>query len=72
MKLFEALYGRKCRYLICWYETEEHMEFKPNYVKEKQNMIDVAQSRQKSNADQLHIEREPKVVEMTHLRVSPT
>ncbi|KAK1615471.1 hypothetical protein QYE76_020988 [Lolium multiflorum] len=59
MAPFEALYGRKCRSPICWHEAGSSKEFNPDYVKEKQQIIDIirdrlkiAQSRQKSYADQ--------------------
>jgi hypothetical protein len=32
MAPFEALYGRKCRSLICWYEPGDSKEFHPDYV----------------------------------------
>jgi hypothetical protein len=58
MAPFEALYGRKCRSPICWYETGASKEFHLDYVKERQHAIDIirdrlkiAQSRQKSYAD---------------------
>jgi hypothetical protein len=38
---FEALYGRKCRSPICWYETGASKAFNPDYVKEKQHVIDI-------------------------------
>ena len=75
---FEVLYGRKCRSLICWYETGGNTEFEPDYVKEKQNIIDIirdrlriAQSRQKSYADQKRRTWEPKVGDLVYLKVSP-
>ncbi|KAK1643793.1 hypothetical protein QYE76_061598 [Lolium multiflorum] len=40
MAPFEALYGRKCRSPICWYEAGSSKEFDPDYVKEKQQIID--------------------------------
>ena len=56
MAPFEALYGRKCRSPICWFEVEESKEFAPEYIKEQQQQIidiirdrlKIAQSRQKS------------------------
>jgi hypothetical protein len=44
---FEALYGRKCRSPICWYETRASKEFHPDYVKEKQHVIDIIRVRLK-------------------------
>jgi hypothetical protein len=78
MAPFEALYGRKCRSPICWYETGASKEFHPNYVKERQDAIDIirdrlkiAQSRQKSYADLKSRTCEPQVGDMVYLRVSP-
>ena len=57
MAPYEALYGRKCRSPICWYEVGENKEFEPDYIQEQQKVIDIirdrlkiAQSRQKSYA----------------------
>jgi transposase InsO family protein len=59
MALYEALYGRKCRSPICWYEVRGNKELAPDYINEKQEVIDIigdrlkiAQSGQKSYADQ--------------------
>ncbi|KAK1694992.1 hypothetical protein QYE76_011689 [Lolium multiflorum] len=78
MAPFEALYGRKCRSPICWYEAGSSKEFNPDYVKEKQHIIDIirdrlkiAQSRQKSYADQKRRTWEPQVGDMVYLKVSP-
>jgi hypothetical protein len=78
MAPFEALYGRKCRSPICWYEPGASKEFHPDYVKEKQHAIDVirdrlkiAQSRQKCYADSKRRIWEPQVGDMVYLRVSP-
>ena len=79
MAPFEVLYGRKCKSPLCWYELGENKEFEPDYIKEKQNVIDIirerlkiAQSRQKSYADLKRRTWEPKVGDMVYLRVSPT
>jgi hypothetical protein len=78
MAPFEALYGRKCRSPICWYETGAGKEFHPDYVKERQHAVDIirdrlkiAQSRQKSYADAKRRTWEPQVGDMVYLRVSP-
>ncbi|KAK1662832.1 hypothetical protein QYE76_050991 [Lolium multiflorum] len=78
MAPFEALYGRKCRSPICWYVAGSSKEFNPDYVKEKQQIIDIirdrlkiAQSRQKSYADQKRRTWEPQVGDMVYLKVSP-
>jgi hypothetical protein len=44
---FEALCGRKCRSPICWYEPGASKEFHPDYVKEKQHVIDIIRDRLK-------------------------
>jgi hypothetical protein len=56
---FEVLYGRKCRSPICWFEPGGNQEFETDFIKKKQGIIDIirdhlkiAQSRQKSYADQ--------------------
>jgi hypothetical protein len=58
MALFEALYGRRCRTLLNWLEPGERWFFGVDLVKETeekvrqiQNSINVAQSRQKSYTD---------------------
>jgi hypothetical protein len=47
MAPFEALYGRKGRSPICWYEVGASKEFNPDYVKEKQRVIDIIQDQLK-------------------------
>jgi hypothetical protein len=78
MAPYEALYGRKCRSPVCWFETGENKEFAPDYIKERQGVIEVirdrlkiAQSRQKSYADQKRRLWEPKVGDVVYLKVSP-
>jgi hypothetical protein len=75
---FEALYGRKCRSPICWYEVGGDKEFEPDYIKDQQAIIaiirdrlKIAQSRQKSYADLKRRTWEPQVGDMVYLRVSP-
>ncbi|KAK1643105.1 hypothetical protein QYE76_060910 [Lolium multiflorum] len=75
MAPYEALYGRKCRSPICWFETGENKEFTPDYIKERQEVIEVirdrlkiAQSRQKSYADLKRRDWEPKVGDMVYLK----
>ncbi|MCI67628.1 hypothetical protein A2U01_0088887, partial [Trifolium medium] len=58
MAPFEALYGRKCRTPLCWFESRENVMLGPEIVQqttEKIKMIRVkmraSQSRQKSYAD---------------------
>jgi transposase InsO family protein len=58
MDPFEALYGRKCRTPLNWYETGESQVFRPDIIKEAEeqvqlirNRLKAAQSRQKGYAD---------------------
>jgi hypothetical protein len=74
---FEVLYVRKCRSPICWFELGGNQEFETDFIKEKQGIIDIirdrlkiAQSRQKSYADQKRQTWEPKVGDMVYLKVS--
>jgi hypothetical protein len=78
MAPYEALYGRKCRSPICWYEMWENKELAPEYIKEKQEIIDairdhlkIYQSRQKSYADLKRRTWEPQIGDMVYLKVSP-
>jgi hypothetical protein len=78
MTPYEALDGRKCRSPISWFETGENKDFAPDYIKERQEGIEVirdrlkiAQSRQKSYANQKTMLCEPKVGDMVYLKVSP-
>ncbi|MCI33639.1 hypothetical protein A2U01_0054856, partial [Trifolium medium] len=55
---FEALYGRKCRTLLCWYESGENVILGPEIVQETTEKIKMirekmraSQSRQKSYHD---------------------
>jgi hypothetical protein len=38
---FEALYGRKCRSPICWFECGGNQEFETDFIQEKQGIIDI-------------------------------
>jgi hypothetical protein len=78
MAPIEALYGRKCRSPIYWYETAASKEFHSDYVREKQHVIDIirdrlkiAQSQQKSYGDLKRRLWEPQVGDMVYLKVSP-
>ncbi|WMV37183.1 hypothetical protein MTR67_030568 [Solanum verrucosum] len=58
MALYEALYGRRCRYHVCWFEVGEVALIGPDsihFVMEKVQLIrdrlKTAQSCQKSYAD---------------------
>jgi hypothetical protein len=68
MAPFEALYGRKCRSPIYWYEAGAGKEFHSDYVKERQHVVDIihdrlkiTQSRQKSYANSKRRTWEPQV-----------
>jgi len=58
MAPFEALYGKKCRTPLFWNQVGERKVFGPDVIKEAeeqvkeiQNNLKIAQSRQKSYAD---------------------
>src|SRR3954469_21028700 len=75
MAPFEALYGQKCRSPICWFEIGENKEFAPDYIKERQEVIDIirdrlkiAQSRHKIYADKKRRSWGPQIGEMVYLR----
>ena len=58
MAPYEALYGRSCRYPICWKEVGERTTKGPELVRDTSEKVDLiwkrlltAQSRQKSYAD---------------------
>ncbi|GJZ43067.1 putative reverse transcriptase domain-containing protein [Tanacetum coccineum] len=75
---YEALYGRKCRSLVCWAEVREAQLTGPKLIQEttekivliKQRM-QVAQDRQKSYADQKRKPMEFEVGDRVMLKVSP-
>jgi hypothetical protein len=75
---YEALYGRKCRSLYCWFQTGVNKEFAQDYIMERQGVVEIirdrlriAQSLQKSYAGQKRRLWEPKVGDMVYLKVSP-
>ncbi|MCI89617.1 hypothetical protein A2U01_0110906, partial [Trifolium medium] len=58
MAPFEALYGRKCRTPLCWFETGQSVVLGPELVQQTTEKIKrirekmrASQSRQKSYAD---------------------
>ncbi|GKC78505.1 putative reverse transcriptase domain-containing protein, partial [Tanacetum coccineum] len=75
---YEALYGRKCRSLVCWAEVGEAQMTGPELIQEttekivliKQRM-QAAQDRQKSYADQKRKPMEFEVGDKVMLKVSP-
>ncbi|XP_027368371.1 uncharacterized protein LOC113874343 [Abrus precatorius] len=75
---FEALYGRRCRTPLCWYETGENLILGPEVVQqttEKVKMIQekmrTAQSRQKSYYDRRRKPLEFQTGDHVFLRVIP-
>jgi hypothetical protein len=79
MTPFEALYGRRCRTPLCWYEAGESVVLGPKIVQqttEKIKMIQeklrASQSRQKSYYDKKRKNVEFKEGDHVFLRVSPT
>ena len=78
MAPFEALYGRRCRTPLCWYESGESAVVGPEIVQqttEKIKMIQdkmrIAQSRQKSYHDKRRKSLEFQEVDHVFLRVTP-
>ena len=78
MAPYEALYGRKCRSPLCWYEVGERNLLGPDLVQETtekirviQEKIRIAQSRQKSYADKRRRPLEFEEGDHVFLRVSP-
>ena len=43
MAPYEALYGRKCRTLVCWIELNEHKVIGPEIVKETEEKVRIIQ-----------------------------
>ena len=75
---YEALYGRKCRSPVHWYETGEaiiialeFVENTTNSVKKIQARMRSAQSRQKSYADKRRRPLEFQVGDSVLLKISP-
>jgi hypothetical protein len=75
----EALYSRKCRSPVCWYETGEKILLGPELVQETTDKIrrikeklKVSQDRQRSYADQRRKTLEFEEGEHVFLKVSPT
>ncbi|GAB2236277.1 hypothetical protein Droror1_Dr00028206, partial [Drosera rotundifolia] len=75
---YEALYGRRCRTPICWYEVGERQLLGPELVEETSKKIATirrslltAQSRQRSYADPRRRKVEFQVGDHVFLRVSP-
>ncbi|XP_074562941.1 uncharacterized protein LOC141819587 [Curcuma longa] len=80
MAPYEALYGRKCRSPVCWFESGEKKEmgiqsdFIHDTTQAIQNIrqrIETAQSRQKNYADKRRRPLEFNVGDLVFLRVAP-
>ncbi|KAL5583446.1 hypothetical protein UlMin_015888 [Ulmus minor] len=78
MAPYEALYGRKCRSTIHWYETGETQIAAPDFiettteaVKKIKERMETAQSRQKSYADKRRRPLEFQVGDAVFLKVAP-
>jgi hypothetical protein len=68
MAPFEMIYGRRCRTPLFWSETGERKVFGVCMVREN---LRIAQSRQKSYADQRRRELTFEVRDFVYLKVSP-
>ena len=51
MTPYEALYGKKCRTLVCWTDLNKHKVIGPDIVKETKEKIRVIQQRLKATSD---------------------
>jgi hypothetical protein len=78
MSPFEALYGRKCRTPLYWDQTGERQFFGPELIQEAEEQVRmirenlrIAQSRQKSYADNRRRLLEFKEGDHVYLKVSP-
>ena len=78
MASYEALYGRKCRSPIHWYETRERQIEKTDFIREATEAVqkirqrmETAQSRQKSYADRRRRPLEFEVGDLVFLKVAP-
>ncbi|GJW94957.1 putative reverse transcriptase domain-containing protein [Tanacetum coccineum] len=76
--LFEALYGRKCRSLVCWAEVGEAQLTRPGIIHETTKKIfkirdrmQAARDRQKSYANKRHMPLEFEVGDKVMLKVTP-
>ncbi|XP_052723742.1 uncharacterized protein LOC128193702 [Vigna angularis] len=79
MAPFEALYGRKCRTPLCWFQEGEHILTGPELVQQTTDKVKLIQerlrtsrSRQKSYADRRRRPLEFKAGEHVFLRMNPT
>ena len=75
---FEALYGRKCRTPLYWYQIGEKQLFGPDIIEDAEQMVQtvrenlrIAQTRQKSYADGKRRDLTFSVDDYVYLKVSP-
>jgi hypothetical protein len=78
MAPFEFLYGKKCRTPLFWNEPGENQVFSPDILREAERQVQMvrenlklAQSRQKSYADNRRRELRFQVGDYVYLKVSP-
>jgi len=79
MAPYEALYGRKCRTPLCWFETSENLVLGPNMIQQTtekiimiRDKLRATQSRQKSYADKKRRPLEFQEGDHVFLKVTPT
>jgi len=79
MAPYEALYGRRCRTPLCWYQDGESVMVGPELLRQTtekvkliQERMKASQSRQKSYADQRRRPLEFAVGDHIFLRITPT
>jgi len=79
MAPYEALYGRKCRTPLCWFETSENLVLDPDMIQQTtekikmiRNKLRATQSRQKSYADKKRRPLEFQEGDHVFLKVTPT
>ena len=51
MAPYEALYGQRCRTLVCWTELNEHKVIGPDIVKDTKEKVQVIRQRLKVASD---------------------
>ena len=78
MAPYEALYGRKCRILLCWTELSEKKVIGPDLIQETEEKVKmirdrlkVANDRHKSYADMKRKDIRYEIGEKVFLKVSP-
>ena len=78
MAPFEALYGQKCRTPLNWVEVGDRGYFRPDFIKEAREKVNIirehlksAQSRQKAYADKRRRPLEFAAGDYVYLKVSP-